>query len=238
MSLSPKLIVETKRSVNSGNAMEDAVLDSIHLSVWDFWETLDRKLWSKTLPGIDVRYGDYVDIELPPDISCSCPPTHEAYRFHDGAFMMKYNTTCFKIQSVASAKYIGYYNAVRYSCFETEEPDGVLSITDAATNQTQRLLFKLKSHFNITWEKYRYDDAPTITVKLLPGKAIDKKQYDNGNRFMLHSEFTKYSDSLFTDFSIQIAYKGWVTTTLVIPVKNGGFDISALHSKWFDCKVE
>jgi hypothetical protein len=235
-SLKPKLVVETKKRISNGHGNHDDILDSIHFSVWSVWETITKKDWSKTIRAEDVSYKDVIDVVLPQRSGSNLALTHESYRINDGSLMMQYNGTFYKIEVDASAKYLGFVSKLEYGSMEGDTTS-VLTLADAANNESQKLILVLK-RLPKSFEEYRYGEAPTATIKLLPQKTIDIKNYDGGDKLKLNSKIVKYSDTNFTDFKIQITFKGWIKTTIVVPVKHGKFDIHSLHSEWFDFRLE
>jgi hypothetical protein len=241
--LQTKLIVETSTQIKPNDNDMNAE-GKIQLSVWQSSGLkILGKSWNKTFDANEIKYNNryfesvtYNEYPLPPEV-------HEIFRYIDGRSVLRSNSGFFQVvvydQSVA--RYIGYYNDLKFEKgFDPDEvsTDGVLSFVDPATNQTQKLILRVKPKAweYLPYEAIRYGGMPKVSLSLTPLGAKDRKEYDGGERLLLYSK--RWSDSAFTNFKINIKFEGYIKTTVSIPVKNGKLDISGLRSKWFDFELQ
>jgi hypothetical protein len=199
----------------------------------------NRTAWNQSLRANLIEYEP--DYWVATDYGCcGAENVKRIYRYSDGAPLMTLTSDVgeVSIPNSRTRRYVGYWDVTN----STEESDikdslllGILTMVDPDNLKEQRMTVTLRN------PKYSevFGVNPFDTLSFGTFMKKDSQNYSGGRTFDLWSQDGNPNPTAYTNFSIKLKFEFAEegSTTVEIPVRAGVFDISNLHSKWFDFQL-
>jgi|GEM_PF-5849960 len=199
----------------------------------------NRRTWEKTVPSNFIEYhSDYLVATTYG--CCGAENVKRIYRYSDGAELMTLTSDVgeVSIPNTQTTRYVGYWD-VTNSTEESEIKDtlllGILTLVDPDKLTRTEMIVKLHNpKYSDTFGVNAFD-----SLSFEPTTRKDSENYNRGTWFDLWSADGNKDPMAYSNFAIKLKFEfaDEGATTVVVPVKGGKFDISNLHSKWFDFEL-